>query len=182
MSALNLMPWRERRRQSALRRWCWGTALTLSLSTCLVALVDHQLQSWQQQHARQQQQWLEQDVQLKTRLADAPLWQGRQRQAQQLKTQGLHWQQQQQQAWRALSQILALPPQGVQMTHLTWQDQQVRIRGWAVSAAHVQAWQDALQLQRVEWHPAQWRHAEGLAMRQHAFVLEGRLQALGTGS
>ena len=56
MSALNLMPWRERRRQSALRRWGWGTALMLSLSTSLVAFMDQHLQSWQQQHAQQQQE------------------------------------------------------------------------------------------------------------------------------
>ena len=57
------------------------------------------------------------------------------------------------------------------MTQLVWQDKQLHLRGWAVSAAHLQVWQDALQAQRVEWHEAQWRHADGVALRQHAFVL-----------
>jgi type IV pilus assembly protein PilN len=173
MSALNLMPWRERQRQAALRRWAWGVALMLCLSTALVTLISQQLQPWHQHHTQQQQDWSNAQQLLKGQLAEAALWQGRARQAQQVRVEGLQWLQQQQQPWRVLRRVLALPPHGVQMTQLAWQDKQLIIRGWAVSAAHLQVWQDTLQLQRVEWQEAQWRDADGLAMRQHAFVLQG---------
>ena len=171
MSNLNLWPWRERQREDAMRRWAWGFCLMLLASTAMVALIDQQLQDWQYQHQQQQQHWAQEQQRLKAALLDAPLWQTRLRQAQHIQADGVQWQQQQQLAWRVLQRVLALPPQGVQMTHLVWQNKQLRIQGWAVSAAHLQRWQDALQAKRVEWHEAQWRQADGVALRQHAFVL-----------
>ena len=171
MSNLNLWPWRERQREDAMRRWAWGLGWMLLTSTGLVLLIDQQLQVWLQQHSNQQQQWAQEQQRLQALLKEAPLWQSRLQQAKQVQAEGLQWQQQQQQAWRVLHRVLALPPKGVQMTQLFWQDKQLQLRGWAVSAAHLQVWQDALQAQRVEWHEAQWRHADGVALRQHAFVL-----------
>ena len=182
MSQLNLLPWRERQRQAAMRRWAWGAAWMVGSALGMVALIDHHLQHWHQQHELQRQLWTREHHHLTTALADAPLWQARVRQAQQVKADGLQWLQQQQQAWRVLRRVLALPPQGVQMTHLVWHDKQLTLRGWAVSAAHLQVWQDALQAQRLEWHEAQWRQADGLAMRQHAFVLQWSTAAGGTDS
>lgn len=181
MSNLNLLPWRERQRQHAMQRWAWGIVFTLLASTGLVLLIDQQLQVWQQKHSLQEQQWAQEQQRLKARLKDAPLWQSRLQQAKQVRADGLQWPQQQQQAWRVLRRVLALPPKGVQLTQLVWQDKQVHLHGWAVSDAHLQVWQDALQAQRVEWHEAQWRYADGVALRQHAFVLHG-LAAQGSGS
>ena len=171
MSNLNLWPLRERQRQEAMRRWAWGLGWMLLASTGLVLLIDQQLQVWLQQHSNQQQQRAQEQQRLQALLKEAPLWQSRLQQAKQVQAEGLQWQQQQQQAWRVLHRVLALPPKGVQMTQLVWQDKQLHLRGWAVSAAHLQVWQDALQAQRVEWHEAQWRHADGVALRQHTFVL-----------
>jgi len=182
MSGMNLLPWRERQRQKTLQRWFWGVALMLCWSVALVTLIHQQLASWHQQYAQQQRDWSNEQHRLTARLAEAALWQARARQAQQVKTEGLQWLQQQQQAWRVLRRVLTLPPHGVQMTHLAWRDKQLVIRGWAVSAAHLQPWQDALQLQRVEWQVSQWRDADGLAMRQHAFVLQGPLALPEAGS
>jgi Tfp pilus assembly protein PilN len=172
MSNLNLLPWRERQRADAMRRWTWGFGWMLLASMGLVLLVDQQLQVWLQQHSKQQQQWAQEQQRLQASLKEAPLWQSRLQQAKQVQAEALQWQQQQQQAWRMLHRVLALPPQGVQMTQLVWQDKQWHLRGWAVSAAHLQVWQDVLQAQRVEWHEAQWRHTDGVALRQHAFVLQ----------
>lgn len=182
MSHLNLWPWRERQKKDAMRRWVWGAACMAMLSIGVVAGIDHALTNWQQQHDLQRQQWADELTSLKAGLADAPLWQARERQAQQIRLDGQRWAQQQQQAWQVLHRLLALPPQGLQLTKIVWQDKQLHIHGWAVSAAHLQHWQDALQAQRMEWHDAQWRQADGVALRQFAFVLKWPANHAGAGS
>ena len=182
MSNLNLLPWRERQRQDAMRRWAWGTVLACVLAMGLVWTVDSYLSNWQEQREQQQQQWALEQQALKKTLAEGPLWQARMRQAQQIKADAVLWQMQQHQAWRVLRRVLSLPPNGVQIALLDWQDKQLHIQGWAVSAAHLQRWQDALQAQRVEFKAPQWRQADGVALRQHAFVLKLQSPVTGVGS
>ena len=182
MSNLNLLPWRERQRQDAMRRWAWGTGWACLLAAGLAWALDSSLSSWQEQRESQQQQWALEQQALKKTLAEGPLWQARMRQAQQIKADAVLWQLQQQQAWRILRRVLSLPPNGVQIALLDWQDKQLQIQGWAVSAAHLQRWQDALQAQRVEFQAPQWRQADGVALRQHAFELKLQSSVAGVGS
>ena len=182
MSNLNLLPWRERQREQAMRRWGWGTFLACLSTLLLVWLADCYWQEWQQQRHTQKMQWIHAQQTYKQALTEGALWQTRSRLAKQIKSETQLWQMQQQHAWRALARVLAQPPLGVQMTQLEWQDQQLLIHGWTVSAAHLQRWQEGLQAQRVEFHDAQWRQADGLAFRQHAFVLKWQVPVHGAGS
>jgi hypothetical protein len=94
MSHLNLWPWRERQKKDAMRRWFWGAACMAMLSIGVVAGIDHALTNWHQQHELQRQQWADELTSLKAALADAPLWQARERQAQQIRLDGQRWAQQ----------------------------------------------------------------------------------------
>ena len=72
-----------------------------------------------------------------------------------------------------LDQWLAV--HGVQIEHMVWREQHLQLAGWAVSAAHVQLWQDQLQAQRSDWQPAVWREVSGWGVRQHRFGLSWRI-------
>lgn len=182
MSPLNLLPWREREQQLVMRRWRWGACWTLVLIPVAVYGMDHALQVWHAQHDLQRQQWAQEQQRLTHTLSEARLWQTRWQQAQQVNKDAVLWQFQQQQAWRALTHVFSLPPSGVQIEHLQWQDQQLHVKGWAISSSHVQRWQEALQAQRPVFHEAQWRQTDGLACRQHAFELTSPSPWLGAGS
>ena len=41
MNGFNLMPWREQRRQSRLRSWRWGWAVSFVVTVSLVLGLDH---------------------------------------------------------------------------------------------------------------------------------------------
>jgi type IV pilus assembly protein PilN len=170
-SAFNLLPWRERSRQQALRRWRWGLALCVLGSLLVVLGLDHELdQAWQQQRA-QRQAWQTQVDQMQAALVDAPLWAKRQQEALRVQAQWLQWQETQRQAWRVLHQVMKTPPRGVQIESMVWREQQLLLTGWAISAAHLQAWQEPLQAQRSDWQSAVWRDMNGWAARQHRFGL-----------
>lgn len=170
-SAFNLLPWRERLRWQTMRRWRWGLLLSLLVSAMGVQWLDHVLDAaWQQQLA-QRQSWQDQTNRLQTALADAPLWAQRQQDAERVKAQWRHWQDRQHQAWQVLRQVLAVPPRGVQIEQVVWRDQQLQLTGWAISAAHLQPWQDQLPAQRVDWQPQVWRETHGWGWRQHRFGL-----------
>jgi Tfp pilus assembly protein PilN len=173
-SAFNLLPWRERLRTQALRRWRWGLALSVLAGLWGAQVVAQWLDAGLQAQRRQHQAWQSQHQSLQAALAEAPLWARRRQEAQQVKAQWTHWQDIQNQAWRVMRQVLALPPRGVQIEHMVWREQHLQLAGWAVSAAHVQLWQDQLQAQRTDWQPALWRELSGWGVRQHRFGLTAR--------
>ena len=170
-TAFNLLPWRAHQRQQALRRWRWGWGLSGLLSLCAVLWLNSWLDQVVQLHQAQRQAWQAQVQQLQAALAEAPRWAQRQQDAQRVKAQWTHWQDIQNQAWRVMRQVLAVPPRGVQIEHMVWREQHLQLAGWAVSAAHVQLWQDQLQAQRSDWQPAVWRDMQGWGVRQHRFGL-----------
>ena len=174
-TAFNLLPWRERLRWQSLRRWRWGLALSLLGSLWGVYLLDQWLAVQGQAQNQQRQAWQAQQQSLQAALADAPLWARRRQDAQRVQAQWTHWQDIQNQAWRVMRQVLAVPPRGVQIEHMVWREQHLQLAGWAISAAHVQLWQDQLQAQRSDWQPAVWREVSGWGVRQHRFGLSWRI-------
>jgi Tfp pilus assembly protein PilN len=180
MSDFNLLPWREQLRAAAMRRWRWGLLLALLASSCLVVALHLALTAWHQPVEQEKQAWLQTQAELHRALADQALWLTRQQQARQVQRQWQQWRAQQTQAWQLMGQVLALSPQGIQIERMVWRDQQVQLSGWAISAAHVQAWQDALQAQRTDALVPQWRNADGLACLQQRFVLRWRSTAVGS--
>lgn len=173
-STFNLLPWRERQRGQSLRRWRWGLLISLLCCVAGVALIDAWLATALAQQSQQRQVWQAQQQSLQAALQDAPLWVRRHQEAQQVQAQWAHWQGIQNQAGRVLRQVLALPPRGLQIERMVWRDQHLQLTGWAISAAHVQAWQDALQAQRSDWQAAVWREVLDAGVRQHRFALSGR--------
>lgn len=170
-STFNLLPWRERQRSQALSRWRWGLTLSLCMSWWGVQWLDQWLDAGLQQQIAQRQAWQNQVDSLQAALADAPLWTQRQQEAAKVKAQWMHWQDLQSRAWREMGHVLAVSPRGVQVDHVVWREQQLQLNGWAVSAAHLQLWQDQLQAQRTDWEPAVWRETNGWGLRQHRFGL-----------
>lgn len=173
-TSFNLLPWRERQRGQSLRRWRWGLALSLLFSLVAVHMLDQWLTRQWQQQTEQGQAWQAQQQSLQAALADAPVWARRRQDAQQVQAQWTHWQDLQNRAWRVVRQVLAVPPRGVQIEHMVWREQHLQMAGWAVSAAHVQLWQDQLQAQRTDWQAPVWREVSGWGVRQHRFALSWR--------
>jgi hypothetical protein len=173
-SAFNLLPWRERQRSQTMLRWRWGLVLSLLCSLLAVQCLDQLLHEHMQQQDERRLAWQTQMRGLQTSLADAPLWTQRQQEALRVKAQWTHWQDIQNQAWRLMRQVLATPPRGLQIERMVWREQQLELAGWAISAAHVQLWQDQLQAQRSDWQAAVWRELAGWGVRQHRFALSRR--------
>lgn len=173
-SNFNLLPWRERQRSQTLQRWRWGLVLSLLCSVLAAQWMDQYVSQHMSQHAERRLAWQAQMQRLQTAMADAPVWTQRQQEALRVKAQWTHWQDIQQQAWRVMRQVLALPPRGVQIDHVVWREQHLQLEGWAISAAPVQLWQDQLQAQRTDWQAAVWREVAGWGVRQHRFGLSWR--------
>lgn len=173
-STFNLLPWREHLRRQSLQRWRWGLLLSVCLSVWGVHALDQWLTRMEAAQSAERLRWQSQAQSLQAALADAPLWAQRQQDALRVKAQWTHWQDIQNQAWRVMRQVLAVPPRGVQIEHVVWREQHLQLAGWAISAAHVQLWQDQLQAQRTDWEPAIWREFSGWGVRQHRFGLSSR--------
>ncbi|NDC61138.1 MAG: hypothetical protein EBZ60_03855 [Betaproteobacteria bacterium] len=180
MRDFNLLPWREQARAHALRRWRWGGLLALLAAIAGVMGLHQALTAWHQPVAKDLQGLQQTQAGLQAAMADQAVWQARQQQALQVQQQWRLWRQQQTQAWALLGQVLALSPNGIQTERLVWRDQQMQLSGWAISDAHVQAWQDALQAQRTDRPLPQWRHSQGLACLQQRFGLQWRSKGLGS--
>lgn len=174
MSHFNLLPWREQLRARAMRRWRWGVCLACLMSSGTVFVLHQLLSAWYQPVRLQMQARQQAQTELETALAEQSVWQARQQQVAQVQRDWAQWQAQQAQAWQVLQQVLSLSPHGIQLERLGWRDQQVQLSGWAISPAHVQAWQDALQAQHTEMQALTWRENDGLACRQQRFVLQWR--------
>ena len=178
MSEFNLLPWREQRRLQSIRRWQWGFAVSAVVTVSAVGVLDQAWDAWlAEQHDRQRH--AEQTMaQWQTELKTDALWQSRARMAQQVQADWGWWQQQQTRSWQAMQQWLSVPPRGVQIERATWRDQQWQLNGWALSEGHWKNWQTALAVagfsspsDRAQWAPPQWRQADGIAAKQHAFQL-----------
>jgi len=178
MSEFNLLPWREQRRKHSIRRWQAGLVVAAVFTASTVCLLDRAWDHWLfDQQARQQQAEQTMAQWHKELKADA-LWQSRARMAQQVQADWTGWQQQQTRSWQAMQQWLSVPPRGVQIERAVWRDQQWQLNGWALSEGHWKNWQTALavggfsaQADLAQWASAQWRQADGIAAKQHAFQL-----------
>ena len=184
MNGFNLMPWREQRRQSRLRSWRWGWAVSFVVTVSVVLGLDHAWDEWLTKQRARQHQAEQTMAQWHAELKSVNLWQNRLRMAQQVQTDWQHWRQQQIRAWQCMQQWLSVPPRGIQIERLVWRDQQWQVSGWALSPGHWQNWQTALavagfspQTEQSQWAEAQWRLADGLAAKQHLFQLTLTLPA-----
>ena len=149
MSTLNLVPWRERQRWVALRRWQVGVVCGAIVTTLTLLAIDHALDNINQAHEARLAALHAQQQALQQQLTEAPLWQTRERQAQQVQQAWPRWQQRQLQAWQALTHLLSVSPQGVQVIHAEWREGQWRLQVRALHWHYVQRWQNQLQARGV---------------------------------
>jgi len=178
MSTLNLVPWRERQRLLALRRWQVGVVLVAIATTLTLLAIDHALVHTNQLHEARLEALHVQQQALQEQLTDAPVWQTRERQAQQLQQVWPRWQQLQMQAWQALIQLLSVAPHGVQVIHAEWREGQWRLEVRALHWHHVQRWQTQLQARgvHVRGQPTVltsmlWRCPQGRLWRLNTYAL-----------
>lgn len=149
MSTLNLVPWRERQRLVALRRWQVGVVFGAIVTTLTLLAIDHALAHTNQAHEARLEVLQSQQQALQQQLTEAPLWQTRERQAQQLQQAWPRWQQLQLQAWQALTHLLSVAPHGVQVIHAEWRGGEWRLQVRALHWQYVQRWQNQLQARGV---------------------------------
>jgi hypothetical protein len=178
MSALNLVPWRERQRLVALRRWQVGVGLVAIITTLTLLAIDHALGFINQAHEARLEALHAQQQALQQQLTQAPVWQTRERQAQQLQKAWPRWQQLQLQAWQALTHLLSVAPHGVQVIHAEWREGQWRLQVRALHWRHVQQWQTQLQARgvHVRGQPTVltshlWRCPQGRLWRLNTYEL-----------
>ena len=178
MSALNLVPWRERQRLVALRRWQVGVGLVAIITTLTLLAIDHALGFINQAHEARLEALHAQQQALQQQLTQAPVWQTRERQAQQLQKAWPRWQQLQLQAWQALTHLLSVAPHGVQLIHVEWREGQWRLQVRALHWQYVQHWQTQLQARgvHVRGQPTVlsrmlWRCPQGRLWRLNTYEL-----------
>jgi len=178
MSTLNLVPWRERQRLVALRRWQVGVVLVAIVTTLTLLAIDHALVHTNQVHEARLEALHVQQQTLQEQLTEAPVWQTRERQAQQLQQAWPRWQQLQLQAWQALTHLLSVAPHGVQVIHAEWREGQWRLQVRALHWQYVQHWQTQLQALgvHVRGQPAVlsshlWRCPQGRLWRLNTYEL-----------
>lgn len=152
MSALNLVPWRERQRLAVFRRWQIGVVLGAVVTTLILLAIDQALGNINQAHEARLEALDAQQQALQQQLTQAPLWQTRERQAQQLQQAWPRWQQLQLQAWQALTHLLSVIPHGVQVIHAEWREGQWRLQVRALNWNKVELWQAQLQARGVHVH------------------------------
>jgi Tfp pilus assembly protein PilP len=116
MSRLNLVPWRERQRQTVMRRWQIGGLLAAATTVTVVSAIDHGVAHANKSHEAMMAALQQQQQTLQQQLQEAPLWQARYRQAQQVQQLWPHWQQQQWQALRAYTQLSSVAVRGALST------------------------------------------------------------------
>jgi len=150
MSTLNLVPWRERQRAVVLRRWQVGLVLGALVTTLTLLAIDHTLDNINQAHEARMLAMHSQQQALQQQLSEAPLWQTRERQAQQLQLAWPRWQQRQLQAWQALIDLLSVAPRGLQVTQAEWREGQWRLQVRALHWSHVLHLQAQLKTRGVQ--------------------------------
>jgi hypothetical protein len=123
----------------------WGAIVT----TLTLQAIDHALGNVNQVHEARLEALHAQQQALQQQLTEAPVWQTRERQAQQLQQAWPRWQQLQMQAWQALTQLLRVSPHGVQVMHAEWREGQWRLQVRALHWQYVQRWQTQLQARGV---------------------------------
>jgi hypothetical protein len=178
MSTLNLVPWRERQRLLALRRWQVGVVLVAIATTLTLLAIDHALGFINQEHEARLEALHVQRQTLQQQLNEAPVWQTRERQAQQLQQAWPRWQQLQLQAWQALAHLLSVAPHGVQVIHAEWREGQWRLQVRALHWQYVQRWQTQLQARGVHvrgqptvLNSMLWRCPQGRLWRLNTYEL-----------
>jgi type IV pilus assembly protein PilN len=178
MSRLNLVPWRERQRQTVMRRWQIGGLLAAATTVTVVSAIDHGVAHANKSHEAMMAALQQQQQTLQQQLQEAPLWQARYRQAQQVQQLWPHWQQQQWQALRAYTQLSSVAVRGVQVRQMEWRDGQWRLEVNALSSAHVLRWQAqlqalgiALKLQPTLLSSHLWRCPHGRLWQVHTYEL-----------
>jgi len=178
MSTLNLVPWRERQRLAVFRRWQIGVVLGAIATTLTLMAIEQALGDINQAHEARVEALHAQQQALQQQLTDAPVWQTRERQAQQLQQAWPHWQQLQLQAWQALTHLLSVAPHGVQVIHAEWREGQWRLQVRALHWRHVQHWQTRLQARGVQvrgqptvLNRILWRCPQGRLWRLNTYEL-----------
>jgi hypothetical protein len=178
MSTLNLAPWRERQRTVVLRRWQVGLVLCALVTTLTLLAIDHTLDNINQAHELRMAALHSQQQALLQQLREAPLWQTRERQAQQLQRAWPRWQQLQLQAWQALIDLLSVAPRGVQVTQAEWREGQWWLHVRALHWSHVLHWQAQLKMRGVQIQGAPivlsstlWRCPQGRLWQLNTYEL-----------
>ena len=179
MSTLNLVPWRERQRLVALRRWQVGVVLGAIVTTLTLIAIDHALAHTNQAHEARLEALHAQQQSLQQQLTQAPMWQNRERQAKQLQQAWPRWQQLQVHAWQALTHLLSVAPHGVQVIHAEWREGEWRLQVRALHWRHVQRWQTQLQARGVHVRGPPtvltrhlWRCPQGRLWRLNTYELK----------
>lgn len=166
MLRLNLLPWRERQRLSAVRRFKQALVGSLCLALCMVLLVDQLARQRLQQQAAVNAQRERVIAALDRQLE--PLSEVRTALAQ------VHGQSQALAALRAsqarlpavLGELERALPEGVELTELTFDGAQMQIAGFAVSAGSVVAFMHGLEAGVRLREPA-LRHMKRKASGEH---------------
>jgi len=178
MSTLNLVPWRERQRLVALRRWQLGVVLCAIVTTLTLLAIDHVLAHTNQVHEARLEALHTQKQALQQQLNEAPVWQNRERQALQLQQAWPRWQQLQLQAWQALTHLLSVAPHGVQVMHAEWREGQWRLQVRALHWRKVVLWQAQLKAHgvQIQGQPTVlartlWRCPQGRLWRLNTYEL-----------
>ena len=178
MSTLNLVPWRERQRTVVLRRWQGGVVLGALVTTLILLAIDSNLNHINLAHEARMAAVHNQQQALELQLSEAPLWQTRERQAQQLQRAWPGWQQLQWQAWQALIDLLSVAPRGLQVTQAEWREGQWRLQVRALHWSHVLHLQAQLKTRGVQLQGAPtvlastlWRCPQGRLWQLNTYEL-----------